>query len=211
MKESPILYTTENVKAILEGRKTQTRKVIKPQPYMTVDMGKEHLAWIISGFRTAEEISRYCPYGQAVDHLWVRETWMAEKQYDHLKPSDIPQGSMIWFKTDNLTTHIYVGKNRPSIFMPRWVSRITLEITEVRVERVQQISQEDAVEEGVIFMGGIADNYEDAPWCASLKDQEPYKYPSAAYGRLWDSINGKKYPWSTNPFVWCISFKVVEK
>ena len=94
--------------------------------------------------------------------------------------------------------------------MPRKYSRITLEITDIRIQRIQDISQEDAIAEGVIFMGGIADNFDEAPWCASLKDQEPKKYPSAAYGRLWDSINLKRgYGWGKNPWVWCISFKAV--
>jgi len=219
MRERPILFSTEMVKAILESRKTQTRRVIKNYTY------EDNLN---SDVR--------CPYGQVGDRLWVRETFVLESDEEyqdesfyylvtdrpiktipeegeygsyHLIPhyrATEPEPNIVTDKQDDEFT-----RWRPSIFMPRWASRITLEITDIRVQRVQEISQSDAIAEGLIFMGGMADNWDEAPWCASLKDQEPMKYPSAAYGRLWDSINAKRgYGWDKNPWVWAISFKVLK-
>lgn len=193
MKEHPILFSTPMVKAILEGRKTQTRRVNKLEgldgesPYYETREGD------------LVPINDMCPYGQVGDKLWVRETFYIHSRFF----TDDPK---YFYKADNPSLPLN-NHWRPSIFMPRSASRIALEITKIRVQKLQQISQDDAIAEGLLFMGGIADNWDDAPWCASLKDQEPMKYPSAAYGRLWDSINGKKYPWESNPWVWAISFK----
>ena len=188
MKEYPILYTTENVKAILEGRKTQTRRVIKPQPYFeNTHFGtRTHLAWITSSFRTLEEIAQYCPYGQVGDRLWLRETFCQVcYKKDNVKD--------VCYKEDLDVEHMAckLVKFTPSIHMFRWASRITLEITEIRVQRVQEISDEDVVAEGFEKVFPVAGYMSRRLW----------------YKNLWDSINGKKYPWSTNPWVWAITFK----
>ncbi len=233
MKERPILFSTDMVKAILEGRKTQTRRVVKPQPHKScVGYGASMspLHWIEklpvdmtalypnSKPTTINGDSIKCPYGQVGDRLWVRETWL---ESPNITDKLLREGADTWAECYYVAAETpqqieqlkeWGWKVKPSIFMPRWASRITLEITDIRVQRVQDISQQDAIAEGVIFMGGMADNWDEAPWCASLKNQEPMKYPSAAYGRLWDSINAKRgYGWDKNPWVWAISFKRVNK
>ena len=192
--EHPILFSTEMVKALLEGRKTQTRQVIKPQPRMEFDMGKEHLAWITSGFRTIEAIAQYCPYGEISDRLWVRESWASQHKYDHLPPRLIPHDANIHYAaSENLGGLMH----RPSIFLPRWASRLTLEITDIRVQRLQEISEDDCEAEGILV------TYLKGNTCRVGCNHN-------AYHDLWDSINGKTHPWESNPFVWAISFKVME-
>lgn len=148
MKTRPILFSGPMVRAILEGRKTQTRRVVKPQPAHCADlpMGKDLT------FASA------CPYGQPGDRLWVRETWAVGTLFDYVRPSLLPKPDCesklavdyaanprrIWHSEDQ-------GRWRPSIHMPRWASRITLEITSVRVERLQDISHKDAIAEGLEF------------------------------------------------------------
>jgi hypothetical protein len=200
MKEHPILFTTDMVKAILDGRKTQTRRVNKLEgldgdsPYYEIREGD------------LIPINDMCPYGQVSDHLWVRETWKTEVEYDSLSPSQLPATAKIWYMADGDAVY---SNTRPSIFLPRKYSRITLEITDIRVQRVQEISSNDCRAEGV----------------------EPFLY-TINYRKLWDSINGKprnrkftlddksnrhfikdqvgEYSWASNPFVWAISFKVIK-
>ena len=180
MNEKPILFNGEMVRAILGGRKTQTRRVVKDQgrvPTVLQSDGNRLLPKHVPDWFTD-----YCPYGGHGDRLWVREThWRAEGegtggkvrflQYKATSPDDPPLGDR-W---------------RPSIHMPRWASRITLEVTGVRVERVQDISNEDVHAEGF------------APWGD--------KYLS--FADLWDSINANRgYGWDANPWVWVVEFKV---
>ena len=194
MGEYPILFTTENVKNILENRKSQTRRVIKhPESY-------EHI----------RECDFCCPYGQVGDRLWVKET---HYRFGHWSKNGFSKtGKQKWlFKandkevryfdnppTENL--HSLGEKNavgwfkRSSLFLPRWASRITLEITEIRVQRVQEISLEDAEAEGVNV-------YDSTGEYGDVLD----------FRTLWNKINGKKYPWEDNCWVWAISFKRVEK
>lgn len=169
------------VRAILEGRKTMTRRVMKPQPGPAV-------------IYPSSSYARKCPYGQVGGRLWVREAWSGLDEFDALKPSEIPRGAPIWYCASLRIGPEFMrgmGKLRSSIFMPRWASRITLEITDIRVERLQEITLEDCWDEGV-------------------SDEPAYERP-AAYSRLWDTLNGKKHPWASNPWVWVIEFKRVEK
>ena len=194
MKEHPVLFSTEMVKAILKGRKTQTRRVIKPQPYF--DNGLYDQGWIWEGLHHNDEtdlkklivMSGKCPYGQVGDRLWVREAFC------NLCPDE--QG--FCYKADrehNPASDLCAAEWKPSIFMPRWASRTTLEITGIRVERLQEITHEDAIAEGAEFMPA-----------AKLR-KERLTVPQIVFAGLWDSINGKKYPWASNPWVWCIEFK----
>jgi len=193
--ERPILFSSEMVRAILDGRKTQTRRVIKPQP---------NKAWSTPPIEVID--GRYvshgcysdfkCPYGQPGDRLWVRETWMPFTEAGVLlheaiyKATDKPESDegapLRW---------------RPSIFMPRWASRITLEIIDVRVERVQEISLNDCESEGSEYcLNGKYD--------FSIVNEPPYL---ANYHRLWDSINAKRgYGWDVNPFCWVVEFTRVD-
>jgi uncharacterized protein YqfB (UPF0267 family) len=177
MRERPILFSGPMVKAILGGRKTITRRVLKLQDYDGGDC-----------YETKDGILRdilsLCPYGIPGDRLWVRETWAD------------PCGKRLpVYRADEATAYLNV-KWRPSIFMPRWASRITLEVTGVRVERLQDITEEDAQAEGVEARRSMKDGV--APVVYSYQD--PFRI-------IWDSINGKKYPWSDNPWVWVIEFR----
>ena len=195
VKEHPILFSTPMIKAILAGKKTQTRRVVKPQP--DNDGG-----WTSCTSVHDHNIVEFCPYSQPSDRLWVRETWWKDQS-----------GGLWGYKADGIDwppTNCG-GKAIPSIFMPRWVSRITLEITDIRVQRVQEISRVDTHAEGILRFdrdnpdvnGGVGYN-RGAP-------NLPMRYESlAAYEDLWDSINRKKYPWASNPWVWAITFKVLK-
>jgi hypothetical protein len=203
--ERPILFSGSMVRAILNDSKTQTRRIVKPQP--SADMKAAYLDgdsnWVFWSEPVGEEVAKQwyppgsdrgikCPYGKVGDRLWVRETWRPAMSDSHecyaykaddsyrcgYKPeSEIDPSAVKW---------------KPSIHMPRSVSRITLEITEIRIEQLQDISEEDAKAEGVPPF-----DWNDG-W--SLR-------PVPAFTKLWDSINGTKYPWSSNPWVWCMNFK----
>ena len=214
MKTRPILFSGEMVRAILEGRKTQTRRVIKPQPANANYWTSVDKAFFPNTY-TASPSFLKCPYGQKDDRLWVRETWATIKEYDDLKPSAIPKGSASWPMvyygawTGAARESSNRGKWRPSIFMPRWASRITLEVTDVRVEQVQNISAVDAMWEGI----------EKAHHPINKKTIEALGDKSATglaviedFCLLWDSINAKRgYSWESNPWVWAVEFQRVER
>jgi hypothetical protein len=207
-KEQPILFSAPMVRAILEGRKVQTRRVMKPQPGddWNPEVGICAYEWKGSGepgpdfFGAGDEDECYkCPYGAPGDRLWVRETFcpVYHGSYEPLPKGRMPTSeheAVIVYRTTPAADE-YDGHWRPSIFMPRWPSRITLEITEVRVQRVQEISEEDAVAEGT---GQWAMETNAILTCETMRD---------AYRKLWDSINIKKYPWESNPWVWALSFR----
>ena len=193
MTEHPILFSGPMVRAILEGRKTQTRRVLKPQPNevgavgiisLPDQLGDSNLFYFES---KSGKIGLFkppfikCPYGAPGDSLWVRETWHPRGEY-RATPWENANGRAIW---------------KPSIHMPKWASRITLEITEIRVERLQDISEEDAIAEG-----------SQIP-CAQLPKscQQGTMTERCQFSKIWETINGKKYPWSRNPWVWVIEFK----
>ncbi len=212
MSEYPIIFIAPMVRAILEGRQTQTRRVIKPQP----DVGLMGDAWYPGSpddydhakhYANEEHFLRgmpldFSPYGQPGDLLWVRETfryttghpgdWRASVYYlaDHTrvaKEMSTPSVGIVDY-----------GRTRPSIHMPRWASRLTLEITRISVERLQEITEEDAENEGVEAPIEIR-NWEDSGY------RESFGYRHS-FSRLWDDINGG-YPWDTNPWVWVIEFE----
>jgi len=187
MKEHPILFSTEMVKAILEGRKTQTRRTLKPQPIDVLPMNVPDEWVALTEVNPNHGKIIKCRFGQVGDRLWLREAFC------NLCPDD--QG--FCYKADrehNPASDLCAAEWKPSIFMPRWASRITLEITGIRVERVQEITHEDAIAEGAEFMPA-----------AKLR-KERLTVPQIVFAGLWDSIN-QKYPWSSNPWCWCIEFK----
>lgn len=192
MKERPILFSAPMVRALLAGTKTQTRRVVKGvQPWGSRNGRPE---WAIVGTEPR------CPYGQPGDRLWVRETWQAVNGDDrarhivtHPRPN---RGWIEYAATPRLDEPAY--KWRPSIHMPRWASRITLEVTEVRAERLQDISEADALAEGV----NVHPDHHGKPRTSIYS-------PVQAYADLWDQINGAG-SWDTNPWVWAVSFKVVK-
>jgi hypothetical protein len=203
VKDRPILFSAEMVRAILAGRKSVTRRIMKPQPFVN----RHRITWwpknakLCDGqmrpmamWRTgmpiektgAADIGKLCPYGTRKERLWVRETWQSLWAMNQCHPGD---DQFVYRATDPDWDSMDGWKWRPSIFMPREASRITLEVTNASVERLHDISEEDAIAEGCQCAG--------VP--GSLTSRE-------AYAKLWEAINGKG-SWETNPWVWVIEFK----
>lgn len=206
MRERPILFAGPMVRAILSGEKTVTRRLMKPQPTPS-NMGghswpcpiHQTMLHVEQELQNGEGIwgglaDSACQHGAPGDRLWVREAWVADAQVDSIAPRELSQGEPIWYPADGHLRQtgcsmMSRGKCRPSIHMPRWASRILLEITAVRVERLQDISDEQALAEGV--------------------DQTNTSIPGYARQRfqdLWESINGAG-SWDANPWVWVVEFK----
>lgn len=177
-KERPILFSAPMVRAILEGRKTQTRWIVKPQSYVH-GYGGSAPSEIVSALFMAM-VAGKCPYGAPGDRLWVRETWTDLDNISMGAALAAGPSKRIFYAADG---HVLDrgGRWKPSIHMPRAHSRIVLEMTGVRVERLQEISEEDAKAEG----------------CHD---------GTMEYEILWNSINADRAPWSSNPWVWVISF-----
>lgn len=192
-KERPILFNAPMVRAILAGRKRQTRRVVKPQPSPGLLSDYAEIREKRGSMRTdAQMLSDClpCPFGQPGEKLWVRETFGHFERNDTLKP-----GNKIYYRADGECLELEPW--RPSIHMPRWASRIALEITSVRVERLQDISEADAIAEGTPGGHGAIQGY---GYNAS---------PCEHYRALWESINGPG-SWDANPWVWVIEFKRME-
>jgi hypothetical protein len=191
MRERPILFSGPMVRAIMDGRKTMTRRVVKPQPEMVFDGESLSDGNAYGGWEPKLPPWSKWPY-QLGDTLWVRETWKLweDPQDGHDWVLYRAGGKMSFPNVPDLPmpNDPFADKWKPSIFMPHWASRITLEVTGVRVERLQEITEKDAISEGI-----ISSDYD-----------KTYRY---AFSVLWDSINGKKYPWSDNPWVWVIEFR----
>lgn len=188
MKERPILFSGAMIRAILAGQKTQTRRAAKPVKHP--DLGNPYDPGALVS-ELQHVIGRACPYGQPGDRLWVRETWSTHACFDHLPPSECPKSIHYWADGE-----IKTGKRRPSIHMPRWASRILLEIVSVRVERLQSISEADAEAEGIDFLRHV----QDADETLTARD---------LYECLWDGISGEG-SWAANPWVWVVEFKRIE-
>lgn len=228
--ELPILFTAPMVRAILDGRKTQTRRIMKPQPAgdirsHTLPNAQAH-AWISSlRHKYGQTTVHTCPHGQKLDRLWVRETWATvngecgpgfaykadgafmQPEYDgpnfgagpSFNYDKYPGEYTMWYS--DLLEGVPGHKWRPSIHMPRWASRITLEILNVRVQRLRDISEADAMAEG-------------APRCVMDDEGKFYESEKGTYrcgfAGLWDHINGAG-SWDACPFVWAIAFRRIEK
>lgn len=217
VKERPILFSGPMVRAILEGRKRATRRVVKPQPvvgdggcwYPEPPRKTAHRArHYANEAHLRKGLARdFCPYGLPGDRMWVRETWAphADEAETFRSYQRMEMGSTrpdIFYRADGGEPH--VNSWRPSIHMPRWASRLTLEVTEVRVQRLQEISEEDAKAEGIVpHMGGWA--VQDSDWRVGSPT------PNVAFKFLWNSINGARpgCSWEFNPWVWAITFKRV--
>lgn len=212
MKERPILFSAPMVRAILSGTKTQTRRAVKPQitplAYGSSWHQFDHRG---SNYRTNlrngtvsqwSPLLQFCPFGQPGDRLWVRETWAAPHSDDARPPRSI---HCDWMQIHYAATEERGGLLwRPSIHMPRWASRITLEIIGVRVERLQDISEDDAKAEGA---WGPDDSI--ISQVAAHFGCEPIGvHPSLAYRMAWEQINGAG-SWEANPLVWAVEFKRV--
>ena len=201
----PILFSGPMVRAILDGRKSQTRRVMKPQPeYHEGTIGAEYFGWRHCGDGGKVYINTTppaCPYGQPGELLWIRETFAKRYADAERDPSD-----GIMYRADGGC--IIEPRWTPGIHMPRWASRLTLRITDVRVQRVQEITPEDAISEGTrcwVCNGRVDGSSEEDCTCFHTKGAA---VPS--FEVLWDSINAKRgYSWESNPWVWAISFERV--
>jgi hypothetical protein len=222
VKERPILFSAPMVRALLTGTKTQTRRLVRSMPgNRGAPVGEEvkywrrgeedPLRWVgCDGFTIGH---LYCPYGEPGDRLWVRETWFddfdrAPGEANEMNVDTFDDGSVdgIEYRASHDCASFEAGCPcnpngdgkrsawRPSIFMPRWASRITLEVTNVRVERLQDIAEADAAAEGVDPDFGNAHTIAGRDYRRSFE-------------RLWDEINATRATWASNPWVWAVTFR----
>lgn len=251
MKEHPIIFSTDMVKAILDGRKTQTRRIIKNTCNICAECWQKAIphnkkSSIFEDIETGQSLPYlkpvfcehndttagrvFCPYGQVGSRLWVRETWLLTggRGSEHLA-----------FKANGykLFQGLFPEKWKPSIFMPRWASRIDLEITGIRVERLQEMTEEDAIKEGIakVFfepdettnkaLASIGAKLVTQPYPVGFENYakkldrrykyfQPHDYPDFyntakdSFKSLWNSINTKcGHSWESNPWVWVIELK----
>ncbi|HBS5600312.1 TPA: hypothetical protein MAK25_000359 [Klebsiella quasipneumoniae subsp. quasipneumoniae] len=236
MKERGMIFNGELVRAILDGRKTQTRRPIKWKQTRFTEIGEREDGSKWPWSEDAEHACDFwhpCPFGAVGDRIWVRETWATLGNEDgccvdwegNLCKGDERSAARIyrasceqrpgdyglWSIPDDAywkphtKEHKFEGAWRPSIHMPRWASRILLEITDVRVERLNAISEEDATAEGVPPAGSLLPDYPGT----FLTPKGDFATAKVAFQRLWDSIYGEE-SWKANGWVWVISFKRVE-
>ena len=205
------------VRAIIAGNKTQTRRTVKRNASGRVEIaGKQ---WHIED----ENATLASPYGQRGDWLWVKETWRTRREWDNFAPTALPMsaddladpewcaGQYITYATADEGSEKMHGKLRPSIFMMRWMSRITLEITAVRIQRLHEISEHDAEAEGCShdFLHSDTCLNDNCALCGGVDDCEGVAVSAKEnYRALWERINGKG-SWDANPWVWVVAFKKV--
>ena len=207
IKERPILFLAPMVRAILEGRKTVTRCPVKATKahadgFMMLDHGKGWWPYNTFGdFTSDHEGMEYpiaCAYGKPGDRLWVREAWA------RIRVAQAPdQEWVVYREGDNRTD--YGGPWKPGIHMFRRDSRILLEITDVRVERLQDISDKEIEAEG-IDLDALADGQDRYDMCHAGSGADGRPTLRTAWRDLWESTGGD---WDANPWVWCVSFKRV--
>lgn len=198
MKQSPILFSTDMVQAILEGRKTQTRRVITPHNVTNMAQRKSQFDFsdihpngtlgVKVGHKSNDTLWRgMSRWGAIGDLMWVKETFSIE-----YPPFDQPK---FLYRTEH---HKWEAIWKPSIHMPKDAARIWLRITDIRAERLNEISEEDALAEG----GHTSQQY--------YPEKGPLIPAVDSFKSLWDSINAKKHPWSSNPWVWAITFERID-
>lgn len=225
MTDRPILFSAPMIRAILDGRKTQTRRIVKPQPapHETWDWSWPVLRpGVTPGTRICwrndvqPNLYPYCPHGHRGDRLWVRETVQAFANADgtdriryladgaEAGHENTREGAERWM--DLYHYRKQKSAKVPAIRMPRWASRITLEITEVRVERLQAISEADALAEGIIEYDPTEEDPAEYAWDEERGRGEIFWEAAHAFKSLWRSINGAG-SWDANPWVWAISFR----
>jgi len=239
MNDRPIGFTGQMMRAILDDKKTQTRRVVKMRA-RSVQTGKMIDVPVYSVTKRMNEITEQfptqyfsndgclhfcqgqagdfpmwnnalsCPYGVPGDRLWMKEPWVTERRYDHLPPSKLPKAAKIWYLNDEGDIPEWRGRYRHSRFIPKRFARINLEVTSVRVERVQDIEEGGAIVEGINYWSKsttfnenyqiVYENYENP--------KEPFVGDAiSSFRTLWDLINNLRgYGWDTNPWVWVVGF-----
>ena len=231
MSERPILFSGPMVRAILDGHKTQTRRVVKVGD--TIEERDDGTRWpYFTTWTHGDDGSPWasCPYGEPGDRLCVRETWRyadwtedgqpwiryaaddARRLCERVSSEWAARVADIWAELSSAENFAVDGraadrKWRPSIFLPRWASRITLAVTAVRVERLQAISEADAIAEGIAAR--CDHGCSSLCGCTSCVG-EGCQTAAAQYSALWDTINGDRAPWASNPWVWVVEFSRVE-
>ena len=227
MKDRPIIFSGEMVRAILDGKKTQTRRVVKfmHETPKLIGQAAEHRnlnavyparekGWVFwQTTRAGDGLAEFtkkayatgllCPYGEPGDRLWVKEAWYTSKKYDPLPPAKFPvEAKTIFRYLGSRAKPEWAGRTRSARFMPRWASRITLEIVNVRVERLQDVSDDDAKAEGFEYYGEtLFKDYGEI----LAEHTAIYKYAS-----YWDLLNARQgFLWKSNPWVWMIEFRVL--
>lgn len=215
MTERPILFTPGNVRAILDGTKTQTRRIVKPEPWEVMPVKSGGPPWphsfrLRAGSTTnGDPVKMLCPFGTAEDRLWVREGLERSKNLigvsyrrDGKPVGPMPTGG--WYRWE------WRRDTLSPIHMPKWACRLWLEIVEVRVERLQEISEEDAIAEGVQPISGHPYSWKSYRFGKAVaSDVHCEQTARDSYRTLWESINGAG-SWGTNPWVWAITFKRVK-
>ena len=220
MKETGVLFTPENIRAIRDKTKWQTRRVMNPQPYFE---NNGQLWWKWSKYRgcscvepigsVSDEWFDHCPQGRVGDKLYVKEgvivtapAWTAI--------TGKPDGTLVGYYMDGRRVGNAWEKRLTAMFMAKRYARTWLEITDVRVERVQQLSHEDAVAEGAFFtdygLNRFHQQQDGWSMVPTTSHEQCLGSSKFAYANLWNHLNGKKHPWASNPWCWCLSFKVVK-
>lgn len=222
-KSRPILFTAPMIRALLDGSKTQTRRVIKHKHLANSDVfsfdavrGEWEMGECHQGSAAHTGWMR-CPYGVPGERLWVRETWGLHRFTDitdwlhgPIKNHDPRTFYDIAYRADYGLGQLYVEPSndisswRPSIHMPRWASRITLKIRDIRIEKLNDISEADAIAEGVEKVGRAL----VTPTFRDYAGGTEWISPRRSYRSLWESINGIG-SWDKNPFVWVIEFNKI--
>ena len=212
------------VRALLAGTKTQTRRLVKPGPSQSfppdgparnysrtlvdVKTGEQYPDPVVRFGVTDENEDYPCPYGRPGDRLWVKETHRFGIAWDKSKPTQIPTVAAIRYEADGVirTTgqKLEPGKARPSLFMRQAFSRLTLEIIEIRLERLQAITEADAEAEGVT----PASKDHTAAAVAYIFGAKEFEAHKSAYATLWEQLNGPG-SWALNPYVWVVTFRRV--
>jgi len=196
IKEKPIIFSTPMVQAILEDRKTQTRRIIKPQPFglcLDVKFKMHPDAFpLLTNVDPQKFEAKYCPFGKKNDTLYVKETFR-----------DFPEKGDIYYKAGMAQDLEINFKWKPSIYMPKWAARIFLKIKDIFIESLQDITSIEAIKEGIFY---------DEKLEGYVADQEGRCYhgsdPIISFANYWDMLNKKRgYPWDSNPWVWVIEFE----
>ena len=214
MADRPILFSAPMIRALLAGRKTQTRRVLKPQPEWLERNGMIAAGWSWGPFLAygtesfKRDAAEYAPIAPG-DRLWVRETWRSHQAYDDEAPSEMGGDEPVEYLADG---HVETwgwpkmeipGRTRSSLHIPRWASRLTLTVTDVRVQRLQDITYGDTLAEGI----EATDIWQRRQAACLDRNEECGSVCRGSFQELWDSINGDG-AWDANPWVAAYSFDV---